>query len=74
MTFDLARMMRAARLCRERSTEGRSIYMLVTEEGFVIRGDRGPLTHAHDVSWPELDANPGQLENAIQLVALRLRA
>ena len=72
--FDLATLMRAARLCRERSTEGKSVYLLVTEEGFVVRGDRGPLTTAHDVSWPELDANPGQLANAIQLVALRLRA
>lgn len=74
MNFDLATLMRAARLCRERSTEGKAIYLLVTEEGFIVRGDRGPLTTAHDVSWPELDANPGQLANAIQLVALRLRA
>lgn len=73
MIFDLTTVMEAARLAREKSTEGRSIYMLVTEEGFIVRGDRPPFTAAVDVSWPEIDMNPGLLANAVYLVAGRLR-
>lgn len=72
MIFDLATLMRAARDARELSVDGKAIYILITEEGFIVRGDRTPLTSAIDVSWPEMDMNPGQLANAIQLVARRL--
>ena len=72
--FDLKTVMDAARLAREKSTEGRSIYILITEEGFIVRGDRPPFTSALDVSWPEMDMNPGLLANAVYLVAGRLRA
>lgn len=72
MIFDLTTMMQAARLAREESTQGRTIYIVVTEDGFIVQGNRGSASTAIDVGWPEMDANPGQLANAVRLVARRL--
>lgn len=71
-TFGLDDMMRAARDAREQSTGGKVIWIAVTDEGFVVQGTRLAFAAAIDVPWPEIDANPGRLSNAIQLVARRL--
>lgn len=72
MIFDLTTLMQAARLAREQSVGGRVIWIAITEEGFIVQGNRLAFASAIDVSWPEMDMNPGQLANAIQLVARRL--
>lgn len=70
--FGLADMMRAARDAREQSVNGKVIWIAVTDQGFVVQGTRSAFAAALDVGWPEIDANPGALTNAIQLVARRL--
>lgn len=72
MIFDLTTLMRAARLAREQSVSGKVIYITITEDGFIVQGQRGPLCAAIDVPWAEIDMNPGMIGNAVHLVARRL--
>lgn len=68
----------AARLAREASQGRRTIEIVVTEEGLVVRGwtdGVGQMTpSSREVSWPELSSPTDLASNAVVLVDRELSA
>ena len=66
-------VMRDAALAASRlSKDGRSIWITIVEEGFIVQGGQGDRFAAIDIGLAELDMNSGLLLNAVQLIARRL--
>jgi hypothetical protein len=69
-------LQRAARTARKASTGEKLVDIVLTEEGFVIRGTvqtrRGDRRYSLDLAWPEFDARPDLLVNSVVLVEREL--
>jgi hypothetical protein len=69
-------MIEAARHARNVSRDGLTVELLVTEEGWVVRGeadrDGRRWRYSMDLTWSEFDANPALLPNTARLTGERL--
>jgi len=54
------------------SVGGRTVEVIVSTEGVIVRGFKGGQAAGIDLNWPELDAAPELLVNAVYLIAKRL--
>lgn len=64
---------RAARTARIASTGEKLVDIVLTEEGFIVRGRvatrKGERRHSLDLAWPEFDSRPDLLVNSVVLVS-----
>lgn len=78
--MSLANLRAAARLAREASQGRRTIEIVVTEEGAVVRGwtvvggEDHTRGQSRTVSWPELSSDLDLASNAVALVDRELSA
>lgn len=75
-----ANLKAAARLAREASQGRRTIEIVVTEVGVIVRGwtvvggDQHTLGKSREVTWPELTSPADLASNAVMLVDKELSA
>lgn len=76
--MSIANLRAAARLAREASQGRRTIELVVTEDGVVVRGrvviGRATGHAGREVSWPELSSDLDLASNAVVLVDRELSA
>lgn len=62
----------AAEMACVQSVNGRTVEIIASTEGMIVRGFKGDKGAGIDLQWPELDAEPSLLVNAVYLIARRL--
>ncbi|ALC12525.1 hypothetical protein [Sphingopyxis sp. 113P3] len=77
--MSLANLRAAARLAREASQGRRTIELVLTEEGLLVRGwtvvdPEFKRRASRDVPWPELSSPADLASNAVELVDRELSA